>query len=230
MRYILLMLVMILGYGASHFFKKAKQAKQEDNKVVEKRQKTNGIFCSVVSVVVLGLIVFQSITTSSMYAQKNVASTTAGQTKDNSSMAYVQDSISKRLSFDDFKTIYNENAEKFFIENIDEWVIKEGEKADVCSYSYEGRAFSIMLNKNNLRYVQGIMYVFSPSDDQLTTLQTLLKMYTLLVTVDPDVTAENAPTISMELLNNVGEEMVSKSGVEYLLQNVSGNYVLSIKL
>ena len=140
------------------------------------------------------------------------------------------ETISTRLTFDTFKSTYNENANRFSIERIEEWTIKEGEKANVASYSSENRSFSIMLSKSNPVYVQGMMYIFPPSNDQMETFQSLLKMYALILTFDPDVNLELVPAFSIELLNNTGKEMVSKSETEYMLQDVGGNYILGIIL
>jgi hypothetical protein len=138
--------------------------------------------------------------------------------------------IITRLTFDTFKSTYNENANRFLTETINEWTVKEGEKADVASYSHGNRGFSAMLSKSDPAYVQGVFYVFSPSSDQNETFQSLLRMYALILTLDPAVDPEVTPTFSMELLNNMGKEMVSASGVEYMLQDVGGNFVLGITL
>jgi hypothetical protein len=140
------------------------------------------------------------------------------------------ETISTRLTFDTFKSMYNENADLFSIERIDEWTTKEGEKADVVSYSNEDRAFSIILSRNSPAYVQGVFYIFPPSKEQMETFQSLLRMYALILTFDPEVSPEIVPTFSMELLNNMGKKMVLNSGVEYMLQDVVGNFILSITL
>jgi hypothetical protein len=144
--------------------------------------------------------------------------------------AEVNEPISNQLTFDSFKSMYNENADRFSIAHIDEWIVKEGEKADVASFSYENRAFSVMLSRSNPAYVQGMFYIFPPSNNQIEMFQSLLRMYALILTFDPMVNQEIVPTFSMELLNNIGNDMVSSSGVEYKLQDVGGNFVLSITL
>jgi hypothetical protein len=139
--------------------------------------------------------------------------------------------ISTPLTFETFKLAYNKSADKFSTENIDEWIVEEGEKVDTARSSSEGRIFQVTLSKDDPAYVLGIFFIFpSSSDNQLEIFHSLLKMYALILTLEPALTPEIIPTLSNEILDNTGEKVVSDSGVEYMILGVGGNLFLSISL
>jgi hypothetical protein len=75
-----------------------------------------------------------------------------------------------------------------------------------------------------------MLFAFPSSGDQMEIFQSLFRMYALILTSDPAIDQETVPAFSMELLNNLGNRIVSISGVEFELHDINGKFILRIIL
>jgi hypothetical protein len=64
------------------------------------------------------------------------------------------------MTFEDFKTAYNKNADDILHETIPEWTLTEGKKADVAKFNGSGYGFLVTLSKNDKHYIYGVSFIF----------------------------------------------------------------------
>jgi hypothetical protein len=137
----------------------------------------------------------------------------------------------KEISFEEFKTSYNANAKTFSTDPINDWAITTGEKANTARYDFEGGAILIFLENAEPYYMQGVFFLFDSSRDQLRTFQTLFKVYTLILSLEPEESPENIVNFCQILFNSEPDvSLKSKSGNAYSVQEAQGNMLITIAI
>ncbi|MDR0584627.1 MAG: hypothetical protein LBG57_09820 [Treponema sp.] len=133
------------------------------------------------------------------------------------------------LTFDEFKAVYNTNAEKFSAEPVNDWSVSVGEKANTASCNFENNSIIIMFENTEPYYVTGSMFVFQSQGDQLKTLQALFRAYALALSFEPEETPEGIINFYQTLFNaEPNTSLKSKSGNTYSAQEVQGNMIIAI--
>jgi hypothetical protein len=140
------------------------------------------------------------------------------------------ESSESRMTFEEFKTAYNKNASEIMNEPINEWEIRDGEKADTASFNGNGYGFLVTLSKGPEYNVTGVMFIFELTEHDETFMLNNFRMYSLVLAIEPNTTVDEAAQFLTQLAENEGEKLISRSNTEYLFQSVQGNIVLSIIL
>jgi len=135
-----------------------------------------------------------------------------------------------RMTFEEFKNAYNENASEIMNETITGWSITEGEKADTARIDGEGYGFLVTMSKNSNHYVTGITFIFESTQNDKAFMLNNFRMYILILAIEPNTTFDEALKFIEQLAKADGKKLTTRSNTNYLLQNVQGNIVLSITL
>jgi len=142
----------------------------------------------------------------------------------------VSDNTTSRMTFEEFKTAYNENASEIMNEPITEWSIKEGEKADTARFDGEGYGFLVTMSKNSKHYVTNVIFIFELTQDDTAFMLNNFRMYSLVLSIEPNTAIDEAAQFLLQLAESGEKKLTTRNNTAYLLQNVQGNAVLSITL
>jgi hypothetical protein len=193
----------------------------------------SGIFCYIVFTIV-GIFYepFPKKETPVQETPQQVDISTGQETRTTEADATYTDAASvKEMSFEEFKTAYNANVKMFSTEPINDWTFSTGEKANTVRHDFEGGAILIFLENIEPYHVQGIFFLFGPSGDPLKTVHATFKLYTLILSVEPEESPENIPNFCLTVLNSEPDRSIkSKSGNTYSIQEIQENLLITIAM
>ena len=131
----------------------------------------------------------------------------------------------RKMPFEDFKSAYNNNLEKFLIPPVNNWEIKNNE-AYTASYNFNNGAILIQMENVAPYYIKAAFYILEMNTISINPHEDINEYYALGMTLEKDISDRVAYNFCLNFfMTGFNTKRFSESGLHYHFYGI-GEYLI----